>query len=268
MIARGIILICVQQLRSACSMLQVNCCALLWRLASVSSAFEEFNKFNATRHLTWVMNNGSHKARENAAGAIQALEHTAENLNAMVKIEEDEEEDLADRAETLPLWEGEPMVQTVFARAAASDTGVLGGMGARGQTISMGEWILFCETYDVYKNNSTTSARTTLTKGDCIQLFVAANRGSGADDDRHEMSLEEFAMLLCRFCVKVGLLAERPKSVEDCDWTTIHGVQALLRQLGILQVKSTKNDKRESPNKPMMNLPVLPGPGMKELGGD
>ncbi len=86
------------------------------------------------------MNNGSHKAQENAAGAIQALERTAENLNAMIKEEEEEEEeDLADRAETLPLWEGEPMVQTVFVRAAASDTGVLGAMGARGSTISMGE---------------------------------------------------------------------------------------------------------------------------------
>ena len=259
MITQGVILICVQQLRSPCSMLQVNCCALLWRFATVSSAFEEFNKYNATRHLTWVVNNGSHKARENALGAIQALEHTAENLNAVVKEEEEEEEDLADRAETLPLWEGEPMVQTVFARAAASDTGVLGAMGARGQTISMGEWIQFCETYDVYKNNPKTSAKTTMSKGDCIQLFVAANRGNGADDDRHEMSLEEFSMLLCRFCVKIGLLAERPKNVEDCDWATIHGVQALLKQLGILQTKSTKKDKQESPDKPMMNLPVLPG---------
>ena len=31
MISQGVILICVQQLRSPCSMLQVNCCALLWR---------------------------------------------------------------------------------------------------------------------------------------------------------------------------------------------------------------------------------------------
>ena len=130
---------------------------------------------------------------------------------------------------TFELWQAIPTIPRMFERVAASDSSALANMGSRSTSVSMQEWMKFCDDLGVVKNLP-------LKRSNCVAAFIDAvavdgRKSSGA---HQEMSIEHFSQGLILLAVESGIwgdISASKPSASACSGQIIRGIVLMLKEL-------------------------------------
>jgi hypothetical protein len=132
-----------------------------------------------------------------------------------------------DDLSTYELWHAIPTIPRMFERVAASDSSAIANMGSRSTSVSMQEWMKFCDDLGVTKNLP-------LKRSDCIVAFTDAVNGKKGSAAHQEMNIEQFSQGLIHLAAASGIwgdLSASKPSASACSGQIIRGIILMLKEL-------------------------------------
>jgi hypothetical protein len=128
---------------------------------------------------------------------------------------------------TFELWHAIPTIPRMFERVASSDSSAIANMGIRSTSVSMQEWMKFCDDLRVVQNLP-------LKRSDCVVAFVEAVNPRAASAAHQEMNIEQFSQGLIHLALASGIwgdLSTSKPSAKACSGQIIRGIVLMLKEL-------------------------------------